>query len=79
MVATYAFVLAGVLIPFGLGAFLSALVALEEAKDVLKKINELAKSEKNRIETLHYIGDFIQYHARIIQLSDLTSKFHNHN
>lgn len=67
--ASYTFKLVGVLITFGLGAFLLALTALAEAKHGMKKINDLAKFEKNRLETLNRLGDFVYVHGRLMQLS----------
>lgn len=70
IVASYAFRLAGVLITFGVGAFLLVLAILNEIKDNLKRINDLAKFERNRSKTLNFIGDSIQVHGRLMQLSD---------
>lgn len=63
--------LAGVLVTFGSGSFLIALEALEEAKHDLRKINELAKWDQNRLRTLNCFGDLVQFHGRLIQLSSL--------
>lgn len=72
--ASYALILSGVLSTFGIGAFLYALAALGEAKDGLKKINDSAKFEQNRSVTLNRIGEFIDLHGQLLQLSKLYYK-----
>lgn len=72
----YAFMVVGILTTFGFGTFLLALTALDDVKVGLKKINDLAKFEKNRAQTSNLLGDSIQFHGRLMQLSNL---FHKEN
>ena len=65
---------ASAFITFGIGTFLIVVAALKEVRDDLKKINDLAKFEKNQTEALSCLGDFIEVHNRMTQLSDFSHK-----
>ena len=78
IVTVNAFILGSAMIPFGLGAFLIALAALEEARDDLKKINDSAKLKENQLETLTRLGNFTQIHGRLMQLSTFSRELANY-
>ena len=69
LVETCALMVIAAIITFGIGSFLLQIAALAEARENLKNFNELAKFKENRLETLSRLGDFTQFHNRLMQLS----------
>lgn len=62
------------MISLGLGINLIVITVLKEDKDEVKRINDLAKFKRNRLETLNRLGDFIQFHGRVKQFSNRSNK-----
>ena len=69
LIGTYVFMVVAAVVTFGIGTFILAIATLGEVRDDLKKINDLAKFEENRLETLNRLGDFTQFHCHMMQLS----------
>ena len=54
---------------FGIGCFLYAVFATKDFRNDLKSINESAKNDQNRTETLKSLSGFIEFYSTSKQLS----------
>lgn len=73
IIAVYGFAFFGAMLSFGLGTYLFTITLIDDAKGVLRNVDDSAKFKRNQTRMLKQFYEFIHFHSNMKQLNHVSS------